>query len=347
MSRQSNAKSIDFALIEMAMNTQHPGYQIVIITKTLEKSFLSRLSYYFNLYKQMYHLATSKACVVDSYIIPVSNLKHKKELLIIQIGHGLVNSKKMGYQTLKKESGRNEKLAKLMNMHRNYDYVISTSKETSPYLAQAFNVDISKILDFGPPKLDYILDAKSKKHNVLSKYPKINDKSVILYVSTFRTYKDDYLDKFIQHMPLEKYNIIIHLHPLNDTLHPEYDDKINQTKGVYRCGDVPTVDLLSIADHVVTDYSSFMFEAAIVGVPVYLFVPDYDKYLEKNGLNVDLLNEFQGAAFKDAKQLFQTIDKNNYDFQQLEKFKNKHIENADGNSTKKLISLIVDRKVDG
>ena len=37
----------------------------------------------------MYHLATSRACIVDTYIIPVSILKHRDELIIIQIWHAL------------------------------------------------------------------------------------------------------------------------------------------------------------------------------------------------------------------------------------------------------------------
>ena len=57
----------------------------------------------------MYYLATSKVCLIDTYIIPVSILNHKKELTIIQLCHGIGNIKKFGYQTLKNESGKNEK----------------------------------------------------------------------------------------------------------------------------------------------------------------------------------------------------------------------------------------------
>ena len=95
----------------------------------------------------MYHLATSKVCLVDTYIIPVSILKHKKDLKIIQLCHGIGNIKKFGYQTAKNKNGKNNKLSKLLNMHYNYDYLISTSKETSNYYSEAFNMPLYKILE--------------------------------------------------------------------------------------------------------------------------------------------------------------------------------------------------------
>lgn len=343
ITRQSNTKSLDFILIEEEVAKNYPDYKVVSITKKLDKNLLSAISYYFNMYKQMYHLATSKTCLVDTYVIPVSILKHKKNLLIIQLNHGIGNIKKFAYQTLDKESGKGIKMAKLMNMHCNYDYVISTSEETSKFYAEAYNMDISKMINAGPPKIDYILNISSKKEEVLNKYPDIKSKPVILYVSTFRTYEDDYLDKLIENLPLDKYNVIMHLHPVIYSLHPELDEKIN-IEGIYRCKDIPTVDLLSVADYAITDFSSFIFESAILEIPTYLYVPDYDKYVEKNGLNVDLLKELPDYAFKDAKEMFKNIEKNKYDKKVLRSFREKYVANCEGNSTATLVKILIEGK---
>ena len=85
ISRQSNNPSFDFLMLKNELLKINSSFEIVIITKKIEKGFKNYISYYFNLYKQMYHLSTSKVCIVDSYCIPVSILKHKKELKIIQI----------------------------------------------------------------------------------------------------------------------------------------------------------------------------------------------------------------------------------------------------------------------
>jgi len=232
LSRQYNTKSIDFKLIEENIQNRYPNFKVVILTKKLNKNHI--ISYYFHIYKQMYHLATSKICIVDTYIIPVSILSHKKSLIIIQMCHGIGNIKKFGYQTLEKESGKNAKLSKLMNMHKNYDYLISTSKATSKFYAEAFDIDITKILNFGTPKIDYLLNNNIKKDEILKKYPNIKDKPVILYVATFRTYKDSYLKKFTEAAPLDKFNIIIHIHPVQYKYIPDIDNEINDER-IYRC----------------------------------------------------------------------------------------------------------------
>lgn len=338
LSRQTDTKSLDFKMIEEDIHNRYKKYKVVILTKKLtRKNFIA---YYFHIYKQMYHLATSKVCLIDTYIIPVSVLKHKKDLTIIQLCHGVGNLKKFGYQTLDNESGKGRHLSELMNMHKGYDYLISTSKKTSEFYSEAFNISTDKMINLGSPKIDYILNIDSKKDEILKKYPHLKDKPVILYVSTFRTYEDDYLKKFVEAAPLDKYNIIMHIHPVAYKYHPDIDKYITDDR-IYRCKDIPTVDLLSVVDYAITDYSSFVFESAILEKPTYLYVNDYDKYIEKNGLNVDIFKEFPGLVFKDPKELFKHIENDKYDSSIIKKFKEKYIEITDGTSTKKIVDFII------
>lgn len=345
MSRQSDNKSIDFTLIENDIKKRYPNYKLVILTKTLNKNIRSTIAYYFHLYNQMYHLATAKVCLIDTYIIPISILKHKKSLTIIQLCHGIGNIKKFGYQTLKNESGKNEKLSHSMNMHCNYDYLISTSIEISKFYTEAFNISTKKMLNFGPPKIDYIVNIDQKASEILEKYPNIKNKPVILYVSTFRTYNDDYLKIFIKEAPLDDYNIIMHIHPVAYKYHPDIDKNITDPR-IYRMKEFLTADLLSIADYVITDYSSFMFESAIRELPTYLFVSDYDKYIKKNGLNIDIFKELPGYVFKDAKELFTSIKTQKYNKKIIKNFKDKYIENTKGDSTKKLVDFMIKKAQD-
>lgn len=340
LSRQYNKKSIDYIMIKENLNRRYPDYKIVILAKKLNKKNI--LNYFFHIHTQMYHLATSKVCLLDTYIIPVSLLKHKKSLTIIQLCHGVGNVKQFAYQTLDKESGHSKKISKLMKMHCNYDYLVSTSKATSEFYSKAFNMSVDKMVNFGPPKIDYILKVKNKKKEVLSAYPKLKSKPVILYVSTFRTYDDNYLEKFIKKFPFDKYNLIINIHPVSYKYNPDIDKYVTDDR-VFRCSEFSTVDLLSVADIAVTDYSSFMFESAILNIPTYLYVPDYDKYTKYNGLNVDIFKELPGCVYKDEKELFKVIQSNKYDKKILKKFKDKYIENTDGTSTDKLVDFMISK----
>lgn len=340
MSRQYNKKTLDYSMIKENINRRYPDYKVIILAQKLNKKNI--VKYFFHIHIQMYHLATSRVCLVDTYIIPVSLLKHRKDLTIIQLCHGVGNIKKFGYQTLKNKSGNNEKLSRMMKMHKNYDYLVSTSKETSKFYSEAFDMPIERMLNFGPPKIDYLLNIKSKRKEVLKKYKGINKKPIILYVSTFRTYKDDYLKKFINNFPFDKYNLIINIHPVAYKHNPDIDSFVTDSR-IYRCKDTPTTDLLSICNIAITDYSSFVFDSAIADIPTYLFVPDYNKYVKYNGLNIDIFKELDGYVFKNSKDLFQTILNKKYNKKTLREFKNKYIENCDGTSTDKLVDFMISK----
>jgi len=109
ISRQQNTPSLDFNLLYEEIKKIDKSYKVVFLCKKMSMDVKSLSKYSFHILRQMYHLATSKTCVVDSYSIPVSILKHKKSLTVIQIWHAIATVKKFGYQTLDKKYGRSKK----------------------------------------------------------------------------------------------------------------------------------------------------------------------------------------------------------------------------------------------
>ena len=99
LSRQSNSLTLDFKLI---INKLPKSYDIKYVCNRFEGKKADKKIFLFLILtiKSMYYLATSKVCIIDSYSLPVSILKHKKSLKIIQIWHALGKIKKSGYQTL-------------------------------------------------------------------------------------------------------------------------------------------------------------------------------------------------------------------------------------------------------
>ena len=157
LSRQSNNINLDFRLlkeeIEMSKDN-NTNIEIKILCKMIPKTFLGKIKYCFYMIKCLYHIATSKICIIDGYNIAISALKHKRNLEIIQIWHAMGAIKKFGYQVLGKEEGSNEKIAKIMKMHANYNMVTCTSEATRKIFSEAFNTDIEKIKVLGMPRKD-------------------------------------------------------------------------------------------------------------------------------------------------------------------------------------------------
>lgn len=96
ISRQSDSASEDFLMLKTELKKQSPDTEIKILCKKLRKSPPALFSYMGHILVQMYHIATSRTVVLDSYCIPISILKQRKKLRVIQIWHAMGALKKFG-----------------------------------------------------------------------------------------------------------------------------------------------------------------------------------------------------------------------------------------------------------
>ena len=252
-------------------------------------------------------------------------------------------------------------------MHRGYDYVISPSDITADYFCEAFDTDKSRVVKYGLPRIDYIKSvAAGERHDdtarrILTKYPQlrrqdrqenrppVNFKKVILYAPTFRPGKAVDVQSLIDSLDPEKYELVVKLHPVykgavqgrqtvengsGSTLNVIYDESFS------------SYDWLSVADIIVSDYSSFVIEAALADKPLFIYAYDLKEYDTSTGLNMDFYSEpIAPYVFEDACALSQGIDKK-YDMDLLCAFRDRYIDidtgsNADDNHcTAKLADFI-------
>lgn len=296
MSRESNGPSLDFIELQKYLQEKRPDLDIEILCKKMKAGFLGSVKYFFHIWRQMWALASCKVCIVDTYIIPICVLNHKKSLKVIQIWHAVGTVKKFGYQTLGKDGGRDQDIAKIMDMHRGYDLAVSGSEAMRGAFAQAFHMGEDKIVLAWPPKLDYLIkDEQRIRQAILEKYPPLGEKETILYAPTYRRNGDYYIDGLMKEMDFSKYCLIIKGHPARDM------NRIDQ-RALY-CPDFSASQLLAAADIVITDYSAISIEAAALGKRVYFYVYDLKEYTKSVGLNIDLYQEMPGCVYEQAGDL--------------------------------------------
>lgn len=336
LSRQSNAVREDFVMIGTALAAASPKTKCVYLCRTLN-GLSSVPGYVLHLFRCMYHIATSKVCITDTYSIPLSILRHKKELTIIQIWHALGAIKKFGYQSLGRTGGRSEKLARLMEMHRNYTYVLCASEETRRLYAEAFDVPQERILITGIPRIDAILHAgeKEKQSALFHAYPALKEKKIVLYVPTFRTtgLPDlDAMDALIDH---ENYELIVKLHPL------DAEKLKNQGKSFDRYPAISTLQMMTVADFIITDYSAISIEASLLEKPVFFYLYDIDHYLEERGLNFNPLIEMPQCSSRDFAEIYRWILSGRYDSAARNAFRRRFVETCDTQNTERIVSLIL------
>lgn len=332
ISRQSNTPSIDFILLKSKMDELDKSLIQVMLTRKIGAGMVGKINYALHTFVQMYHIATSKVVIVDTYIIPVSVLKHKKSLKIIQIWHALGAIKKFGYQVIGKKEGSSKVVADAMKMHKNYDVVTCSSNVTAKFYSEAFNTDIEKIKIVGMPRVDDIL-GPNRNEEILKLNPEYSGKKSIIYIPTFRKGEHVNVKDIIESVDHEKYNLIIRIHPLDDT---KVDEKYI-TKGKFS-----TYDMIKFADYIITDYSATAIEASLLQKPLFLYVYDIDNYSENRGLNVKLTEELKSSTSKDIKDILTIIENDAYDYKSLEEFRNKYVETYNENNTENICSIIKD-----
>lgn len=334
ISRQSNSKSLDMALLEEAIRKNIPDYQVIVMTKKIE----NKLVYAFYLLKMMYFIARTKVVVLDSYCLPISLLNHKKSLKVIQMWHAIGLMKKAGYASLDTEEGRDLKVAQVFKMHHNYDYAFASSKNCVNAMCEVFHIDKEKITIQLLPRVDLLKDVEvqektSKK--IFEEYKILKKKKNILYIPTFRKNEElmeEKINQLISTVDYSKYNLIVKLHPNSNI-------KIDSEK-VLTCHEFSSMEMLFVADYVISDYSSIIYEAMILKKPLYFYAFDFNQYEVNRGLFIDYKKEMPGIITDNAKILCTEIEKNNYDYSKQNKFCKKYLDLSKKDNTLAIIDLI-------
>lgn len=170
------------------------------------------------------------------------------------------------------------------------------------------NISIYKI---GSPRIEKLLIAASPKIQELKVKLHIpNKKKVLVYAPTFRnnslsSSNGDVYRSGIQQ--LEEFNIDKLLDAFSQSLgdswvlvlrfHRAVSQKVDWTKIESRHGDIvingnisdDMNDYLTVCDALITDYSSCMFECSAIYKPCFLYVNDYENYLNsERGLYFDI-----------------------------------------------------------
>lgn len=335
ISRQSNNINMDFRVLGEKLEKK---YEVVYLCRTLDGKVNStawtRIKYGFHMFTQMYHLATSKVCILDSYSPTVSILKHKKSLTIIQIWHSIGTMKKFGYAVIDKKEGTNKSITTILEMHKNYDVVLCAGEAYREHLTWGFNCDPNIIRIATLPRVDILMDKKYEnkiKKSIYKDYPVLKEKENILYCPTFRedeTGFDKALKKLIKEIDYSKYNLIVKLHPLSKVELPKNNNIIIDNK-------YSSFDMIFVADKMISDYSCIIYEAGIKNIPLYFYNYDMKKYNGKRGLALDY-SELPGYTSSNPKDLVNCLEKE-YDMKYHKKFIKKYI-----NNTKNCVNKIVD-----
>ena len=227
--------------------------------------------------RYFFYLLQSKYWFFDVGISKGIELPVKKHT-VIYFAHGIP------YKKIGADINYNDKL----NLYGDYQigrlstYVLTPCQFSTEIFAHAYKIDKDKFIQIGCPRTDCLF-AKENYEFDDKRMKNLQNKKIILYLPTMREWNPEdmsYTD-FINDLQLNENELLIYKsHPYN---------KLNiSDRNVLDVSDVVSInDLYMIADVLITDYSSAMFDFALTGKPILLYQPDYEEYNLRRGLYIE------------------------------------------------------------
>lgn len=256
----------------------------------------------------------SKYWITNSSVKRGLDLKEKNHIDVF-FTHGMTGIKKIGTDITKtNQSFRLKKQEK-------FDMIFLTGKKEKDILVKAWQTEPEHFYESGLPRNDELYHIKEEKVlNIKQKLKIPLDKKVLLYAPTFREfYKDSSLDNILQN-PFDFEEMKRRLedeYVLVVTAHYQVGKLLGippNNAFVVNAFDYPYInDLLMIADILISDYSSVVWDYAILERPILCFGYDYDKYIKERGTYLDLNQVFLNGVIKTQEKLIEIIK--NMDFE--------------------------------
>lgn len=218
-------------------------------------------------------------------------------ITIVNLWHGIA-LKKMGYDSMLdiKRFNLREKNPYLRN-----DYLISSSGVTKRDMQSCMDLHPRKVLALGQPRTDILFEKGKDKaycQSIKSDASK-NYNTIFLYAPTFRDsggsehiYRQ-IVDSFVSYAS-DNSLLILRLHPEDKSTGSAL---IDDAKNVMLSVALDPIQDLLMADVLISDYSSIIFDFMILERPIYLFVPDYSSYMSgRSGFYFDYDDIMEGAV---------------------------------------------------
>ena len=96
-----------------------------------------------------------------------------------------------------------------------------------------------------------------------------------------------------------------------------------------------------VADVLVTDYSSAIYEFALLGRPIAFLAPDGDAYGGERGFYLDFPADLPGPVFATTAELAAAIRADAFDVARVEAFAKASFDVVDGHSTARIVDEVI------
>lgn len=279
------------------------------------------------------YVRASHVFICDNFL-PVSSCRKRRETKVVQLWHACGALKKTGY-----DAPDDVPPHYIGNVYKNYDLVTVSAPYSVPAFTGGMRQKEGVVRATGVSRTDVYFDREWRENcrkRFIEDHPEAAAKKVIVWAPTFRGNAANPSGAGFEEIRAleeslgDEYIIIKKMHPHMEKAFPLSNSRI------------PTEELLAAADLLITDYSSVIFDSALLDTPFVLFAPDLDEYREQRGFYVEYENMSPWLAESGGELKEQVLKAlaDPYSSVWLAGFRDRYLCACDGNATNRILSLV-------
>ena len=322
----------NLAFVHRAMAARRPDLDYVFLLEPYSYGWAGKLVYFARLVRGMYYVQTSGLVIVDNAYFPIHVMPHRPRTTVVQVWHAAGALKRFGLDApvLRRPSERHF-------LHRHYDYVVVGGEAAREPYSTALRTPVERVLALGSPRTDLLFDEAAMaavRERILDAHPQLRGRRVVLYAPTFRGAGETkraapgFDPVRLRALLPADFALVLKTHPnLREDATPTagYDAVVARTEDVN--------EIFMVTDVLVTDYSSSIFEWALLRRPLVLLVPDLDRYERDPGMYLDYRSEMIGTQVTDTDGVAAAILADDHDLTGWDEFVRRHLGACDGRAS--------------
>lgn len=298
--------------------------------------------------------ATAEAIFVCTANDIMGHFELRPETTYIQLWHACGAFKKFGLSTVDKKFGKSATSHLEYPVNTNYSYVTVSSPTVTWVFEQAMGIkpESGIVLPVGVSRTDAFFDEeyiRNSRYKIMQLIPATKTKKIILYAPTFRgevskATSPDELDIGLLEKSLGSEYILITKHHQSVKQPPKIPEEyegffaFDMTRGK----GITINELMSVADIMITDYSSVAFEYSLFTRPMLFFAFDLENYVDYRGLYYPYSEITPGPVVKTTQDIVDYIVNidTRFEAQKVIDFQKRFMSACDGHSTERIVKLI-------
>lgn len=338
VSDSSATYSSNLAMLRDELRKRSPGTRIAGVFKPALRS-RRRLS---DLARLPYLMAASATIVLDDYFPLIYPIKLRHGTRLVQVWHAAGALKRVGHSRRGLPGGPTAR----SRIHHNYTHVIVSAESVRAHYSEAFGVPMERVLPLGMPRSDLLFDrewARATRERVRRGLGVGDSTRLVCFAPTFRgrgqvsAHAVDVVDwEYVSARLGDGWQVAVRWHPFTIPTAPALPGSILNVSTGFEMN-----ELLTAADVLVTDYSSAIFEFAVLRRPIVFYTPDLEEYGAARGFYRPFDDYAIGPIVDDRDGLVEAIRTADVDEARFERFIDEFCGALDGRSTQRIVAELL------